>query len=89
LWEQIGERENLLRAPWPKFDEALAREDEVEIPVQVNGKLRAVVRVVAGANEDTLRNTALADEKIKAAIAEREIVKVIIVPGKLVNIVVK
>jgi len=89
LWEQIGEKENLLRAPWPKFDEALAREDEIEVPVQINGKLRTVIRVPAGADEDTLRAAALADEKIKAAIAGKEIVKVIIVPGKLVNILVK
>ena len=89
LWEQIGEKANLLRAPWPKFDEALAREDEIEIPVQINGKLRAVIRVPAGADQDTLRAAALADEKIKAATAGKEIVKVIIVPGKLVNILVK
>jgi leucyl-tRNA synthetase len=89
LWEQIGETGNLLREPWPKFDEALAREDEIEIPVQINGKLRAVIRVAAGADEDTLRDTALADEKIQAAIAEKDIVKVIIVPGKLVNLVIK
>jgi leucyl-tRNA synthetase len=89
LWEQIGEKENLLRAPWPKFDEALAREDEIEVPVQINGKLRTVIRVPAAADQDTLRDTALADEKIKAGTAEKNIVKVIIVPGKLVNLVVK
>jgi leucyl-tRNA synthetase len=89
LWEQIGETSSLLRSPWPKFDEALAREDEVEIPVQINGKLRAVIRVGAGADQDTLRDAALADEKIQAATARKEIVKVIIVPGKTVNIVVK
>jgi leucyl-tRNA synthetase len=89
LWEQIGEKENLLRAPWPRFDEALAKEDEIEIPVQINGKLRAVIRVPAGADENTLRDTALADEKIQAGTAGKEIVKAIIVPGKLVNLVVK
>ena len=89
LWEQIGEKENLLRAPWPKFDEALAKEDEIEIPVQINGKLCTVIRVAAGADEDTLRDTALADEKVQARITGKELIKVIIVPGKLVNIVVK
>ncbi|HEX3472241.1 MAG TPA: leucine--tRNA ligase, partial [Silvibacterium sp.] len=51
LWEKIGEQGDLLRAPWPKYDEALAREDEIEVPVQVNGKLRAVIRVAAGTDE--------------------------------------
>jgi leucyl-tRNA synthetase len=89
LWEQIGEKDNLLRAPWPKYDEALAREDEIEIPVQINGKLRTVIRVAAGADEETLRYTALAAEKIQAATDGKTVAKLIIVPGKLVNIVVK
>ncbi|MGB0123117.1 MAG: class I tRNA ligase family protein, partial [Silvibacterium sp.] len=89
LWEQIGGEGNLLRAPWPKFDEALAREDELEIPVQINGRLRTVIRVAADADQDALRDAALADEKIQAGTAGKEIVKAIIVPGKLVNIVVK
>jgi len=89
LWETISGSGDLLRTPWPKFDEALAREDEIEVPVQINGKLRTVIRVAAGADQDTLRDTALADEKIRAATAEKQIVKVIIVPGKLVNLVVK
>jgi leucyl-tRNA synthetase len=89
LWEQIGEKDNLLRAPWPKFDEALAREEQIEIPVQINGKLRAVVRVGADADEDTVRDAALTDEKIAALIASKEVVRLIVVPGKLINIVVK
>jgi leucyl-tRNA synthetase len=89
LWEQIGEKDNLLRAPWPKYDAALAREDEIEIPVQINGKLRSVIRVAADATEEQLRDVALADEKIKAALIGKQVVKVIIVPGKLVNLVVK
>ena len=89
LWEQLGKTDNLLRAPWPKFDEALAKEDEIEVPVQINGKLRTVVRVAAEADQETLRETALADEKIKAAIEGRQVMKFIIVNGKLVNLVVK
>src|SRR5262249_9474886 len=80
---------NLLRAQWPRYDEALAREEEIEIPVQINGKLRAVIKVAADADEETLRDTALADEKVQAGLVEKTIVKVIIVPGKLVNVVVK
>jgi leucyl-tRNA synthetase len=89
LWERIGQTDNLLRAPWPKFDEALAREEQIEIPVQINGKLRSVIRIDAEATEEQVRDAALADEKIAAAIAGREIVRIILVPGKLVNVVVK
>jgi leucyl-tRNA synthetase len=89
LWEMLGEKRSLLRAPWPKYDPALAKEEEIEIPVQVNGKLRGKVIVSADADNDTVQQFALADEKVKAAIAAKQIVKVIVVPGKLVNVVVK
>jgi leucyl-tRNA synthetase len=89
LWEMTGEKSNLLKAPWPKYDPALAAEDEIEIPVQVNGKLRSVVVVSAGASEDQIKQAALADEKVRAAITGKQVVKVIVVPGKLVNIVVR
>ena len=89
LWEMIGEKTSLLRAPWPKFDAELAKEEQVEIPVQVNGKLRSRVTVPADAGEDLVLELALADEKVKAAIAGRQIVKKIFVPGKILNLVVK
>jgi len=89
LWEMLGEKGSLLKAPWPKYDPALAKEDEIEVPVQVNGKLRSVVVVPAGSSEDTIREAALADAKTKAAVAGKQIVKTIVVPGKLVNIVVR
>jgi leucyl-tRNA synthetase len=89
LWEMLGERGSLLRAPWPKYDGALAKEEEIEIPVQVNGKLRSVIVVPAEASREVLLERALADEKVKAAIAGKQIVKTIVVPGKLVNIVVR
>jgi leucyl-tRNA synthetase len=89
LWEMLGERKDLLRAPWPKYDPALAKEEEIEIPIQVNGKLRSKIVVPADADQNTIQQTALSDEKVKAAIASRQIVKVIVVPGKLVNVVVK
>jgi leucyl-tRNA synthetase len=89
LWEMTGETSSLLKAPWPKYDVTLAAEDEIEIPVQINGKLRALVVVPAGAAEDQIKQAALADEKVKAAIAGKQIVKVIVVPQKLVNIVVR
>ena len=89
LWEMLGEKGNLLKAPWPKYDAALAKEEELEIPVQVNGKLRSRVVVPADATEDFVVERALADEKVQSAIAGKQIVKKIFVPGKLVNIVVK
>jgi len=89
LWEMTGETSNLLKAPWPKYDPALAAEDEIEIPVQVNGKLRGLVVVPAGASNDQVEQAALADAKVKAAIAGKQIVKKIVVPKKLVSIVVR
>jgi leucyl-tRNA synthetase len=89
LWEMTGEKSNLLKAAWPKYDPALAAEDEIEIPVQVNGKLRGLVVVPAGATEDQIKQAALADQKVRAAIAGKQMVKIIAVPGKLVNIVVR
>jgi leucyl-tRNA synthetase len=85
----LGETENLLKARWPKFDAALAKDEEVEIPVQVNGKLRGRVLVPADADETLVKERALADEKVKAAIAGKPIVKLIFVPGKLLNLVVR
>ena len=89
LWEMLGETSNLLKAPWPKYDAELAKEDEIEIPVQISGKLRSRVVVSADATEEFVLERAFADEKVKAAIAGKQIVKKIYVPGKMVNIVVK
>ncbi len=89
LWEMLGEEGSLLRSPWPKYDAALAKEEEIEIPVQVNGKLRSLIVVPADASEETIRERALSDEKIKSIIAGKQIVKIIVVPGKLINIVAR
>jgi leucyl-tRNA synthetase len=89
LWEMLGEKGSLLKAPWPQYDAELAKEEEIEIPVQVNGKLRGRVVVSADADESTVLERALADEKVKAAIAGKQIVKKIYVPSKMVNLVVK
>jgi leucyl-tRNA synthetase len=89
LWEMLGEKSNLLKAQWPKYDPVLAKEEEIEIPVQINGKLRSRVLVPADASEVLILERALADEKIKTMIAGKQIIKKIVVPGKLVNIVVK
>jgi len=89
LWEMLGEKGNLLRAPWPKYDAALAKEEEIEIPVQINGKLRSRVVAPADSSESFVLERALADDKVKAAIAGKQIVKKLYVPSRLVNIVVK
>jgi leucyl-tRNA synthetase len=89
LWEELGGQGSVLRAPWPKSDPGLAKEDEIEIPVQINGKLTAVVRLAAGADAKTIETAALADEKVRARIAGKNVVKVIVVPGRAVNLVVK
>jgi leucyl-tRNA synthetase len=89
LWEQLGEGEDLLRAPWPAYDPALAKEEEIELPVQINGKLRSRILVPAEAPEEEVRQQALGDKKTQAAMAGKQVVKIILVPGKLVNIVVR
>jgi leucyl-tRNA synthetase len=87
LWEGLGETGNLLKAPWPKYDAALAKEEELEIPVQINGKLRGKIVVAADSTEEFVIERALRDEKVQSAIAGKQIVKKIYVPGKLLNFV--
>ncbi|HEY0163598.1 MAG TPA: class I tRNA ligase family protein, partial [Edaphobacter sp.] len=89
LWEQIGEEGVVFRTPWPVADEELAREDEIEVPVQVNGKLVNVIKLPADSDQEAIKTVALADDKVKARVEGKSIVKVIVVPGKLVNLVVK
>src|SRR5579859_2027016 len=89
LWEVLGEKSNLLRQPWPEYDQALAKEDEIEYAIQLNGKLRSRLAVPADTPESAVQERALADEKVKASMDGKQVVKVIVIPGKLVNIVVK
>ena len=89
LWEELGEESSVLRAPWPQSDPVLAKDDELEVPVQINGKLVTVIRVSIDADAKTLEATALADEKVQTRIAGKTVVKVIVVPRKLVNLVVR
>jgi leucyl-tRNA synthetase len=89
LWEMLGETGTLLRTPWPEYDAALAKEEEIEIPVQINGKLRSRVVVPADTAEETVIERALAEGKVQAMIAGKHIMKKIYVPGKMVNLVVK
>lgn len=88
LWELLGHAETLAYHPWPTFDPALLKDDEVEVPVQVNGKVRGRVVVPADAERDAIEAAARADEKVAALLEGKAIKKVIVVPGKLVNFVV-
>ena len=89
LWLRLDEPIPILRTPWPVFDERLAAEDTIEVPVQINGKLRTVIAIAAGSDERHLQAAAMADAKIQAALQGREILKVIVKPAKLVNFVVR
>ena len=89
LWEELGGEGAVLRQPWPKSDPGLAKEDEIEIPVQINGKLVSLIRVPAGSDAKTIEAAALAEEKVKTRTAGKTVAKVIVVPGRAVNLVVK
>ncbi len=89
LWEELGEKSSILRTPWPVSDPELAKENELEIPVQINGKLVTLVRVAADANPKTIEEAALADEKVQSRTKGKNVVKIIVVPGRAVNLVVK
>jgi len=89
LWEALGEQGSVLRAPWPKSDPELAKEDELEIPVQINGKLVTVIKASVDAESKAIESAALADEKIQGRIAGKTVAKIIVVPRKLVNLVVR
>jgi len=89
VWEELGREGPIFRQCWPAFDPELAKEEEAEIVVQVNGKLRSRIYAAFGAPQEELEARALADEKVQPFLAGKRVVKVIVVPDKLVNIVVK
>jgi leucyl-tRNA synthetase len=91
MWESLGHEGGLVQAAavWPQADPELARKEELEIPVQVNGKLRARVVAAPDITESELRALALADSKVQSFVEGHQIVKVIVVPQRLVNVVVK
>jgi leucyl-tRNA synthetase len=89
LWAALGHRESLFRRPWPIADAAALRRDEVEIVVQVDGKVRGRVVAGAAAAEAEVRELALADGKVRPWLSGRQVAKVVVVPGRLVNIVTR
>ena len=89
LWTMIGKEGSVFNISWPSYDESALVQDEVEVIVQVNGKLRAKVSMDANISREDMEKVAMEDEKVQAAIEGKNVVKVIAVPKKLVNIVVK
>jgi len=89
LWAGLGEQTPLLRTPWPVYDALLAAEHTIQVPVQVNGKLRSVIEVSAESTTEHLQAMALEDAKVQTALVGKEMVKIILVPGKLVNFVIR
>jgi leucyl-tRNA synthetase len=89
LWQLLGHDKTLAYEPWPQYDEALTKDAEIEIPVQILGKLRSKVVVPADSDQVTIIAAARADARISELLTGKEVVKTIVVPGKLVNFVVK
>ena len=89
LWQQMGGEGLLSIAPWPQYDEAKTVEDTVEIAVQVNGKLKCTIKLPVDCDKQVAIDTALAEEKVQHAVEGKQMVKQIVVPGKIVNLVVR
>ncbi|HET9371051.1 MAG TPA: class I tRNA ligase family protein, partial [Vicinamibacterales bacterium] len=89
LWEQLGHTGGIGRAGWPTFDEAVARAEEIEIPIQVNGKVRTRITVPADADADVIKAAAMAAPGLQPHLASMEIVKVVVANRRLVSVVVR
>jgi leucyl-tRNA synthetase len=90
LWKRLGYKESIFAgASWPTYDDKLALADQVDIAVQVNGRLRATVRAQRGASEAEVKQAALAEEAVQRHLNGMEVVKTVFVPDRLINLVVK
>ena len=89
IWQMFGHNESIAYESWPAYDESKCASDTIEMPIQVNGKVRNVIAIGKNASKEEVLSIVMADEKIKAAIDGKTIVKEIVVPGKIINIVVK
>jgi leucyl-tRNA synthetase len=87
IWSKLGNEGSVAHARWPEYDEAMLQDDEIEIPVQILGKVRSKIMVPADADKATLEKLALADSKIAALVEGKTVRKVVVVPGRMVNIV--
>ena len=88
LWQELGYGEDILAAPWPQADDAALDADEVELVVQVNGKLRGSLRVAKGADRAEIERLAMQNANVQKHIAGQTVKKVVVVPGRLINVVV-
>lgn len=89
LWQKLGNKDSISYSKWPTFDESKIKDEEKEIGVQVNGKLRATIQISIDEDEKTIKEKALNEENVKKHIEGKEIIKTIVIPNKIVNIVVK
>jgi leucyl-tRNA synthetase len=87
LWERLGHAGGVVAAGWPSFDEAVAKAEEIVVPVQINGKVRARLTVPAGTSDDQLRELALADPQVRKHVEGKTLGKVVVAGGRLVSIV--
>jgi leucyl-tRNA synthetase len=88
LWEKLGHSDSLAYEPWPEYDKELIKEKEIELAVQVNGKIKDRIVVSADADEEQIKEKALSNEKVAAAMAGKEAKKIIVIKSRLVNIVI-
>ena len=87
FWHRLGHEEPVAHATWPTFDPAMLQESTIELPVQIKGKIRSKIQLPADADEATVKEIALADERIAELLDGSEIRKIIVVPGRIVNII--
>jgi leucyl-tRNA synthetase len=89
LWEEIGNKPSIFEQKWPDWDETAAKEEKIELVIQINGKLRSKIMISPGTPDDEIKKIALEDQKIREILGNKEVKKVIVVKGKLVNIVIR
>jgi len=88
LWKELGYGEDILSAPWPEVDEAALVQDEIELMIQVNGKLRGSLRVAKDADKTALEQLALSHDAVQKLLAGGTAKKIVVVPGRLINVVI-
>jgi len=88
LWRELGYGEDILHASWPEPDAAALEQEEIELVVQVNGKLRGNIRVARNAGREAVEAAAIANEQVQKHISGQAVKKIVVVPGRLVNVVV-
>jgi len=88
LWEEIGNKPSIFEQKWPDWDETAAKEEKIELVIQINGKLRSKIMISPGIPDEEIKRMALEDRKIRELVGNKKVKKVIMVKGKLVNIVI-